>query len=204
VWERQHGDTDQVQSGRAGQRPDSPGGELPEQADERERQGRRHGRLQPEPSQGTPPPPVREIVDGPLVEATLVVLVCYAVAHELRDHAATFGSREQLAIEAFANAVEMIPRTLAENAGINPIDGTVNVRAAQSRGNRAAGIDGETGDVIDTLEQGIVDPYSVKREAFRTATDITEAILRIDGMLPRQDQFDFDEEGPGDPDPGAS
>lgn len=116
-----------------------------------------------------------------------------AIAYELREYAAEHASREQLAIEAVADAVEVIPRTLAENAGINPIDGIVNIRAAQSSGTRSAGIDGETGDVIDTLDAGILDPYAVKISSYETAVDVAEAILRIDGMLPRRDQFDADD-----------
>ena len=127
-----------------------------------------------------------------------------ATAHELRDFSAEHGTREQLAIEAFADALEMIPRTLAENAGINPIDGVVNVRAAQSSGTYAAGIDGETGEVIDTLEAGILDPYRVKADAFKTAVDVAEAILRIDGMLPRRDQFDAENVPESMAEPGQS
>jgi chaperonin GroEL (HSP60 family) len=119
-----------------------------------------------------------------------------ALALDLRDYATEFDTREQLAIEAFADALEVVPRTLAENAGINPIDGVVDVRAAQSSGNPTAGIDGETGEVVDALEAGIVEPHSVKERSVVTAREAAEVILRLDGLLPKRNATmdDLDEE----------
>lgn len=109
-----------------------------------------------------------------------------ALALDLRDYATEFDTREQLAIEAFADALEVVPRTLAENAGISPIDGVMDVRAAQSSGNSRAGIDGETGEVVDALAAGIVEPYSVQERSIVTAREAAEVILRLDGVLPKR------------------
>ena len=121
-----------------------------------------------------------------------------AAALELREFATQYDTREQIAIEAFADAIDAIPRTLAENADINPIDGVVNVRAEQSTGTQTAGLDGETGDVVDVVEAGIVEPLSVKTRAFETAAEAAIAILRIDGMLPRRESAGTDEEMAGE------
>ncbi|MFC7018836.1 MULTISPECIES: thermosome subunit alpha [Haloarcula] len=111
-----------------------------------------------------------------------------AVALELREWATQHETREQLAIQAFAHALEVVPRTLAENAGINPVDGVVDVRAAQSTGTPTAGIDGETGEVVDALAAGIVEPPAVKRHSIQAATDAAAAILRIDDALPKREE----------------
>ncbi|MFC6863944.1 thermosome subunit alpha [Halomicroarcula sp. GCM10025817] len=111
-----------------------------------------------------------------------------AAALELRQWATQHETREQLAIQAFAHALEVVPRTLAENAGINPVDGVVDVRAAQSTGTPTAGIDGETGEVVDALAAGIVEPPAVKRHSIRAATDAAVAILRIDDALPKREE----------------
>lgn len=127
-----------------------------------------------------------------------------ATSLALREYATQYDTREQLAVEAFADAVEVVPRTLAENAGISPIDGTIDVRAAQSRGTSTIGLDGETGEVVDTLEAGIVEPLSVKCLSIRTAAEAAAAVLRIDGALPKRGEFD-DETPQQDPagGPGA-
>jgi chaperonin GroEL (HSP60 family) len=117
-----------------------------------------------------------------------------AVARELREYATKQDTREQLAIEGFGNALDVVPRTLAENAGVNPIDGTVNVRAAQVTDTPTAGLDGETGEVIDTLESGIVEPLSVKHRLIRCAAEVAIAVLRIDGVLPKRDEFEDENE----------
>lgn len=120
-----------------------------------------------------------------------------AITLDLRNYATQHDTREQLAIDAFADALEVIPRTLAENAGISPVDGVVNVQAAQSTGTSTAGIDGETGDVVDALEAGIVEPLSVKSRSIEAVTEAVVAILRIDDVLPRPDGFD-EKEAPGE------
>ncbi|WP_281195716.1 thermosome subunit alpha [Halorubrum sp. F4] len=107
-----------------------------------------------------------------------------AVAAHLRGAAASVEGRKQLAIEAFADAVDALPRTLAENAGADPIDTLVDLRATHDREGRAGVIaDGRTARVGDPLENGIVDPAAVKREAVDSATEAARMILRIDDVI---------------------
>ncbi|MFC5135846.1 MULTISPECIES: thermosome subunit alpha [Haloferacaceae] len=107
-----------------------------------------------------------------------------AIAAHLRGAAASVEGRKQLAIEAFADAVDALPRTLAENAGADPIDTLVDLRATHDRDGRAGVIaDGRTARVGDPLEEGIVDPAAVKREAVDSATEAARMILRIDDVI---------------------
>ncbi|MFA9517904.1 thermosome subunit alpha [Halopenitus sp. H-Gu1] len=115
-----------------------------------------------------------------------------AIALRLHQYAKEFDSREQLAIEAYANALEVVPSTLAENAGVDPILGLVNLRAVQSNGDTLAGIDGETGEIIDPVEAGIIEPFSVKLRSITTAPQVAETILRIDDFLPMSFEIDED------------
>ena len=107
-----------------------------------------------------------------------------AIAAHLRGAAAAVEGRKQLAIEAFADAVDALPRTLAENAGADPIDTLVDLRATHDRDGRAGVIvDGRTPRVGDPLEDGIVDPAAVKREAVDSATEAATLLLRIDDVI---------------------
>lgn len=107
-----------------------------------------------------------------------------AIAAHLRGAAASVEGRKQLAIEAFADAVDALPRTLAENAGADPIDTLVDLRATHDRDGRAGVIaDGRTARVGDPIEEGIVDPAAVKREAVDSATEAARMILRIDDVI---------------------
>ncbi|WP_050049349.1 thermosome subunit alpha [Halanaeroarchaeum sulfurireducens] len=105
------------------------------------------------------------------------------VARAVRDAAAGIEGRQQLAVEAFANALDAIPRTLAENAGMDPIDGLVEVRAANESGR--AGIVVEDGDVTvaDPTAHGILDPVAVKEEVLASATEAATMIVRIDDVI---------------------
>ena len=105
------------------------------------------------------------------------------VALAIRDYADSVGGREQLAIEAFADALEIVPKTLAENAGLDPIDSLVELRARHDGGERAAGLDARTGEVIDMYEEGTVEPLPVKRQAIGSATEAAVMILRIDDVI---------------------
>lgn len=115
-----------------------------------------------------------------------------AASLELRKWAAQHETREQLAIQAFARALEVVPRTLAENAGINPVDGVVDIRAAQSTDTPMAGLDGTTGEVVDAIAAGIVEPTPVKFHAIQAATEAAVAILRIDDALPKREEVSND------------
>ncbi|MGZ4914975.1 MAG: thermosome subunit beta [Halobacteriota archaeon] len=104
------------------------------------------------------------------------------LAMKLRDYATTFGGREQLSVRAFANAMEIIPKTLIENAGEDPLDRIVELRSAHEQGNTSAGISVD-GDVTDMLSLNVVDPVRVKMNAIESATEAAIMILRIDDVI---------------------
>jgi len=101
----------------------------------------------------------------------------------LREYAATQGGRIQLAIEAFASALEVIPRTLAENAGLDPIDKLVELRAAHEKGKKTFGLDVFEGKPVDMLASGVVEPLRVKTQAIASAAEAAVMILRIDDVI---------------------
>ncbi len=105
------------------------------------------------------------------------------VALRLRNYAATVGGRQQLAIEAFADAIEVIPRSLAENAGLDPIDIMVELRSQHERGKKTAGINVQSGKVVDMLQENVVEPLRVKTQAIKSASETANMILRIDDVL---------------------
>ena len=124
------------------------------------------------------------------------------VARRLRDFADSVSGREQLAVEAFADALEIIPRTLAKNAGLDGIDTLVDLRAAHEDGQVSAGLNVFTGDVEDTLETGVVEPAHAKRQALSSATEAANLVLKIDDIIAAGDlstSGDGDEGGPGGP-----
>ena len=93
------------------------------------------------------------------------------VAMRLRDHASTIGGRAQIALEAFASAMEIIPSTLAENAGLDPIDMIIEMRKQHKGGKITAGINPFSGKVEDMFELSVVEPYRVGKQALNAATD---------------------------------
>ncbi|HKZ98234.1 MAG TPA: thermosome subunit beta [Thermoplasmata archaeon] len=105
------------------------------------------------------------------------------IALGLRDYASSVGGREQIAIEAFADAVEVIPRTLAENAGLDPIDTLIELRKQHKQGNKNAGINVFTGKVSDMKKESVVEPIRVGGQAISSATDAAVMILRIDDVI---------------------
>jgi len=106
------------------------------------------------------------------------------IAKELRDYAPKVGGREQLAIEAFAEAIEVIPKALSENAGLEPIDILVNLRAAhEKRDGHVMGVDVFLGKVANMYEIGVIEPVSVKEHAIKSAAEATSMILRIDDVI---------------------
>jgi thermosome len=125
------------------------------------------------------------------------------LAKQLRDYAEAVGGREALAINAFADAVEIIPRTLAENAGLDPIDILVQLRAAHEKANgEIIGLDVFSGKVTDTSKLGIVEPLRVKTQAIKSASEAAEMILRIDDVI-AAGKLEKEEKGPPGPGPGA-
>jgi len=102
---------------------------------------------------------------------------------KLKEWAPSLGGREQLAAEAFASALEVIPRALAENAGLDPIDILVELRKAHEEGRVYTGIDVFSGKVIDLKEEGVLEPLRVKKQAISSATEVAIMILRIDDVI---------------------
>ena len=105
------------------------------------------------------------------------------IASRVRSVAASIEGRKQLAVEAFADAVEVIPRTLAENAGLDQIDTLVDLRAANDSGRAGIIAKGESGELDDPVKHGILDPAAVKREAIDSATEAATMIIRIDDII---------------------
>src|SRR3989475_5164129 len=105
------------------------------------------------------------------------------IALGLRDYASTVGGREQIAIEAFADAVEIIPRTLAENAGLDPIDTLIELRKEHKRGSKHAGVNVFTGKVSDMRKENVVEPIRVGAQAIASATEAAVMIIRIDDVI---------------------
>jgi thermosome len=102
----------------------------------------------------------------------------------LKAFAVKVGGREQLAIEAFAEAIEEIPLTLAENAGLDPIDIMVALRAQHEKANsKTFGIDITTGKIVDMCTKLIMEPLRVKLQAIKSATEATNMILKIDDLI---------------------
>ena len=102
----------------------------------------------------------------------------------LRDYADTVSGREQLAVRGFADALEVIPRTLAENAGLDAIEMIVNLRAKHANeGSSTYGLNVFTGEVEDMKENGVVEPLRVKTQAIQSATESAEMLLRIDDVI---------------------
>ena len=101
----------------------------------------------------------------------------------LRDYATQVGGRAQIAINAFADALEVIPRTLAENAGHDPIDILINMRAAHKKGEKYAGLNAITGEITDMKKENVLEPLRVGRQAISSATDAATMILRIDDVI---------------------
>ncbi len=106
------------------------------------------------------------------------------VAKELRRYANKVGGREQLAVEAFADAMEIIPRALTENAGFQPIDVLIDLRTAHDKEDgKYKGLNVFTGKVQNSLENGVVEPLVVKTQAIKSAVESATMILRIDDVI---------------------
>jgi chaperonin GroEL (HSP60 family) len=106
------------------------------------------------------------------------------VAKELRTYAMKVGGREQLAVEAFADAIEIIPKTLAENAGIEAIDIIVDLRTAHEKPDgQYKGVNVFTGKVENSRDKGVLEPIMVKEQAIKSATESATMILRIDDVI---------------------
>lgn len=114
-----------------------------------------------------------------------------AMAKKLKDYADSISGREQLAVNAFAEALEIVPKTLAENAGLDSIDSLVDLRAAHEN-SAVMGLDVFTGKVADMKEAGVIEPKRVKKQAIQSASEAAEMILRIDDVIASSSKGDAD------------
>ncbi|MDG6220485.1 MAG: thermosome subunit beta [Candidatus Thermoplasmatota archaeon] len=107
------------------------------------------------------------------------------ISLRLKAFAASVGGREQLAIEAFAEALEVIPRALAENAGLDALDVIIDLKSAHDgkKGMKSGGIDVFDGKVKDMIKENVIEPMRVKVQAIESATDVATMILRIDDVI---------------------
>ena len=106
-----------------------------------------------------------------------------ALGRRLRRYAETVPGREQLAIEAWADAIESIPRALAANAGFDGIDSLLKLTATQNESGDNIGLDLDDGDAKDTISRGVLEPMKISRQAISGATEAAISILRIDDVL---------------------
>jgi len=105
------------------------------------------------------------------------------LARRVRDYADSVSGREQLAVEAFADALELVPRVLAENGGLDSIDTLVDLRAAHEGGDEHAGLNVFSGEVVDAFEAGVVEPAHAKEQALASATEAANLVLKIDDVI---------------------
>ena len=106
-----------------------------------------------------------------------------AISMALREYAPTVGGREQMAIEAFADAIEIVPKTLSENAGLDPIDMMLEIRNAHSKGQKHAGINVLKGKVDDMIKQKVIEPLRISLQEVFAASEAATMILRIDDVI---------------------
>ncbi|MHA1409428.1 MAG: thermosome subunit beta [Candidatus Odinarchaeia archaeon] len=105
------------------------------------------------------------------------------VARKLKDYAESLSGREQLAVLKFAEAIEIIPRALAENAGLDPVDILVDLRARHEKGEIWTGVNVYNGGIDDMSKIEVWEPASVKKQAFKSASEAAQMILRIDDVI---------------------
>jgi chaperonin GroEL (HSP60 family) len=138
---------------------------------------------------------VKDVIEKPMV-------VCGGgspeaeIAHRIREWTHTLSGREQLAAQAFAEALEVIPLTLASNAGMDPIDTLVDLRTAHSKNKTWAGINVVDGKVGDMEKEKVYEPAVVKSQIIKSATEAAIMILRIDDVIASKG---MSKEGPGGP-----
>ncbi|ERH09405.1 MAG: thermosome subunit [halophilic archaeon J07HX64] len=119
------------------------------------------------------------------------------VASRLREFADSVSGRQQLAVEAYADALEVVPRVLAENAGYDSIDTLVDLRAAHSEGSEQVGINVHTGEVENTFDAGIVETPTAKKQALSSAGEAANLVLKIDDIISAGDLSTEGEEDEG-------
>ncbi|HEY7078508.1 MAG TPA: thermosome subunit beta [Nitrososphaeraceae archaeon] len=124
----------------------------------------------------------KDVIEKPLIVAGGGSPEAYA-ASKIRDWVSTLSGREQLAAEKYAESLEIIPLTLAQNAGMDPIDAMTDLRAKQSKGSKWTGIDVRSAKIADISKLEILEPLSVKEQIIKSATEAASMILRIDDVI---------------------
>jgi len=124
----------------------------------------------------------KDVLEKPAIVAGGGAPEAYA-ASKLREWASTLSGREQLAAEKFAEALEVIPLSLAENAGMDPIDTLTELRSKQSKGSKWTGVDARNGKIADMSKMDVVEPLAVKEQIIKSATEVASMILRIDDVI---------------------
>ena len=125
---------------------------------------------------------VKDVVEKPLIVAGGGSPEAY-LATELNEWTGSSEGREQLAIKQYAEALESIPLTIAENAGMDPIDSLITLRANQSNGKQTVGINAREGKIGNMFSLDIVEPLAVKEQIIKSATEAACMILRIDDVI---------------------
>ena len=125
---------------------------------------------------------VKDVIEKPEIVAGGGAPESYA-ASKLKEWADSFDGREQLAIKKYAEALEVIPLTIAENAGMDPIDTMATLRAKQNQGRKWTGIDARNTKIADMLAIDVVEPLAVKEQIIKSATEAACMILRIDDVI---------------------
>lgn len=120
------------------------------------------------------------------------------VARRIRKFAGTVSGKESLAIKAFADAIETIPSTLAENAGMDPIDALSELQSRHEKGELWAGIDAEAGKVTDMKSQKVYEPMSIKTQMIKSASEAASMILKIDDVIASSKMRPPPKGGPGE------
>jgi chaperonin GroEL (HSP60 family) len=105
------------------------------------------------------------------------------VARALRGYAETLPGREQLAVRSFGEAMEIVPLTLGENAGLDPVDLLLELRARHEKGEKWAGVDVLKGKIKDMRELEVYEPLAVKKQTIKSATEAANMILRVDDVI---------------------
>ncbi len=125
---------------------------------------------------------VKDVIEKPEIVAGGGAPESFAAA-QLKDWADNFDGREQLAIKKYAEALEVIPLTISENAGMDPIDTMATLRSKQSQGQKWTGIDAKNTKIADMMAINVVEPIAVKEQIIKSATEAACMILRIDDVI---------------------
>jgi chaperonin GroEL (HSP60 family) len=124
----------------------------------------------------------KDVMEKPAIVAGGGAVECY-IANELKEWSNKLSGRDQLAVKQFAEALEEIPLTLAENAGMDPIDTMTELRAKQSKGSKWTGVDVRNTKVADMYKVDVIEPAAVKEQIMKSATEAANMILRIDDVI---------------------